>query len=240
MTSSAFPAPTPLADGFVFLSALQPAGTPAIVQHLRYATPENFTGRIVPGYHSHRVILTRPAAQALWEAQKVFVSKGFAIIVYDAYRPQSSVNSFIRWSEDDDHSQKAKYYPFVDKTCVFDLGYLAKRSEHTRGSAVDMSIIPLGTSLKTPVTIEPRTLSDGQKILFLDDGSVDMGCSFDFFGDVSHHPFRALSPEALANRQFLRQTMEACGFEAYEQEWWHYKFIHELYPETYFDFEIPA
>ena len=229
-----------LPDGFVFLNDLQPTGIPDIYASLRYATVENFTGKPVPGYDGQRVILTKPAAEALWRAQHEFVKQGYSLVVYDAYRPQSSVNSFIEWAMGTDQTQRSKYYPFIQKERVFELGYLAKRSEHTRGSAIDLSIIKLTSTLKHPVLVTERQLLDGTTILFLDDGSVDMGCSFDFFGEPSHHTFTALPTQILENRLLLRQTMEFCGFEAYEKEWWHYKFAREPFPDTYFDFPISA
>lgn len=106
---------------------------------------------------------------------------GYKLVVYDSYRPQKAVNHFIRWAEDPDAlKQKAKYYPYIDKSILFDQGYIAKRSGHTRGSTVDISILKLNENLK-PIDFKLRTLKNSQIIMLLDDGTEDFGSSFDLF-----------------------------------------------------------
>ena len=150
----------------------------------------------------------------------------------------------MAWAQDiGDQVQKELYYPNVNKADVFELGYLVEKSSHSRGSAVDLTVIPLSHvpafhASKGAETAEQRRLKDGRSITFLRDGSVDMGCHFDFF-DVAAHPVEDLvSDTAQAMRLYLRAHMVAEGFEPYDKEWWHFALANEPFPETCFDFDV--
>ena len=85
---------------------------------------------------------------------------------------------------------KFLYYPTLvgSKELLFEEGYIAKKSGHSRGSTVDLTIIRSGQYVHSPVTISQRTLSDNKTVIsFLDDNTVDMGSSFDLFHPASHH-----------------------------------------------------
>jgi len=223
---------TKLPEGFVFLTDVDPT----IIESVRYYTDQNFYGRRVPGYMTSRIICTKAAAERLKLVNETFKKQGYILVVYDAYRPQSSVNAFIRWSQDaHDQIAKAYYYPAVRKEDLFKLNYLAKRSGHTRGSTFDLTLIPLGQSVK-PIVYSQRRLKNGEIIPFLDDNTVDMGSSFDLFHSVSHHDTSLITDEQNKMRQWLRQTMKQYGFQEHPTEWWHYTLIDEPYPDTYFDF----
>ena len=58
---------------------------PGIQLDIRYATPNNFTGR--PLYPEARALLLPEPAQALARAHRALKEKGYGILVYDAYRP---------------------------------------------------------------------------------------------------------------------------------------------------------
>lgn len=75
----------------------------------------------------------------------------------------------------------------------------SKGSGHNRGIAVDLTIINLATG-----------------------DELNMGTGFDNFTDTAHHTFTWLPEEILQNREFLKSTMQQCGFKAYSEEWWHY------------------
>ena len=219
---------------FVYLSAIDPT----IIQSIRYFGHENFVGRRIDGYNKSTVILTQSAAVALKQAQNQFNKDGFTIVVYDAYRPQTAVDDFIRWSKDhNDILQKDSYYPRVDKEKVFDLGYVAEKSGHSRGSTVDISIMALGNSLQQ-IKIHKRKLNDNFQILCLDDGTVDMGSSFDLFDIASHFENDIIPDNYKHYRHYLKSVMKSHGFENYPNEWWHYTLVNEPYPRTYFDFAI--
>ncbi|MBM3886841.1 M15 family metallopeptidase, partial [Candidatus Dependentiae bacterium] len=205
---------------------------------IRYFSSENFVGSSIDGYKTSRIIMTKPTAEALSKVQKELLSEGYSLVVYDAYRPQKAVNHFVRWGNNEaDIKMKAQYYPNVDKKAVFDLGYVATKSGHSRGSTVDLTIIRVGEKLKIP-TFQLRSFETAQAIPFLDDGTVDMGSSFDLFDEASHHESTKIPEKYHTWRRYLRKKMEKYGFKIYQDEWWHYTLINEPFPATYFDFDI--
>ena len=227
-----------LPTGFVYLHDI----IPDIQVSLRYATEENFTGCIVDGYFSNVSIITRAAALALKQAQELLKEKGYELVIYDSYRPQKSVDRFVRWSEDPNDPQRTKdrYYPRTNKEEAFNLGYIAKKSGHTRGSTVDLTIIPIGKRVSNPVVPIQRTLNDNSMILFLDDGTVDMGSSFDLFDEASHTNNKLINEEHHQRRMIFKDIMEQVGFINHPKEWWHYTMKNEPFPETYFDFDVKS
>ncbi|MGI4775708.1 MAG: M15 family metallopeptidase [Janthinobacterium lividum] len=223
-----------LPNGFIYLRDIDPT----IIENLRYYSGENFIGRRVDGYKSNKVILTKEAAKSLSKVQKELLSNGYSLIVYDAYRPQKAVDQFVKWSEDSaDQINKNKYYPDVAKNDVFKLGYVAEKSGHTRGSTVDVTMIRSDSALKE-ITIHNRKLLDGNLAPYLEDGTVDMGTSFDLFGVASHHDSKLIEKKYLDLRNYLRTVMKENGFKEYQEEWWHYTLENEPFLEIYFDFDI--
>jgi zinc D-Ala-D-Ala dipeptidase len=137
---------------------------------------------------------------------------GYSLVVYDAYRPQKGVDHFVRWSEQpEDFKTKAEFYPYLDKSLIIPNGYVAAKSGHSRGSTVDLTIIPLGKSLHE-VKLFNYTLTDGTVILYRDDGSEFMGGHFDYFGEASHHDTPLVAPEEAEKRNLLRSVMQKHGF----------------------------
>lgn len=188
---------------------------PSLRLDLRYATARNLTGAPLAGYRAVRALLTRRAAEALGKALHALESQGYGLLVYDAYRPQKAVENFVQWSLlPEDGRTRADYYPGLEKQELFPQGYIARRSGHSRGSTIDL------------------TLTDAAGI------PLEMGSTFDFMDERSHHSCTALPAQVLARRRLLRETMEQAGFLAYENEWWHYRLADEPYPDTYFDFDI--
>ncbi len=209
----------------------------SIIMNLRYFGNENFTGQTVPGYKKKRILLTKKAALALACVQKNLKEKGFSLVVYDAFRPQKAVNFFKTWAKGPDLSCQASYYPGLSKPDLFKKGYVAEKSSHSRGSTVDVTIIALDKSLCVPKLVM-RKLKNASEVPFLDDGTVDMGGHWDFFHKVSWHDTTFITDAQRANREILRTTMKKNGFNEYAEEWWHYTFADEPYPDTYFDFDI--
>ena len=228
------------AKGFVYLSDVDST----IQVSMRYATTENFMGRVVPGYerNGNKAIMTRQAAEALADVQADVKKDGYSLLVYDAYRPQHVVDAFAAWGEDlGAVAKKLQYYPRVSKSQVFDLGYIARRSGHSRGSTVDLTLIKLEDSLHAVVETG-RTLEGGVAVKFLDDGTVDMGTSFDLFDEASHHENDLISDEAKERREYLKDAMLRHGFKILADEWWHYTLRAEPYPaaddSSYFNFPV--
>lgn len=237
--SSCFPLSEEIrAKGFVYLHEVDPT----ILVSLRYGSNENFVGKPIDGYKKSVVILTKQAAEALKEVQKDLKGDGYSLVVYDAYRPQRAVDNFMCWSVDpEDQLKKSTYYPRVDKADVFKLGYVAERSGHSRGSTVDLTIIELDKKLH-PVVPKDRMLLDGYTIQFLDDGTVDMGSSFDLFDVASHFKNNVIAERFEIVRTYLKRIMEKHGFKNYAEEWWHFTLKNEPFPassnDSYFNFPV--
>jgi D-alanyl-D-alanine dipeptidase len=209
-----------LPSGFVYLKDVDPT----ILQSVRYAGSENFLGRPVAGYEAETIILTEVAAKALSEVQRSLqmVSMGKnTLVVFDGYRPQTAVDDFIVWSKDPaDLKMKEEYYPNIpDKTKLFELGYIAAKSSHSRGSTVDLSIAMNGPA--------------GAPIEYL-----PMGSGFDVLDAVSHFDCPTIDEQSKLNRHMLRDLMVAHGFEPYDEEWWHFSLNDAPYPDTYFSFPV--
>jgi D-alanyl-D-alanine dipeptidase len=224
--------------GFVYLHEIDPT----IQVSLRYSSNDNFIGKPIDGYNQSVVIVTQQTAQALKKVQQDVRCEGYSLVIYDAYRPQQAVDHFVRWSEDStDQTKKAHYYPRVNKADVFELGYVAKRSGHSRGSTVDLTLIRLGQTVK-PIVEKKRTLLDGFIILLLDDGTIDMGSSFDLFDKASHFDNDLIPDEYKKLRAYLKSVMEKHGFTPYEEEWWHFTLQDEPFSRkldsSYFNFVI--
>ena len=224
-----------LPDGFVYISDLNPN----IIINLRYYGLINFVGSVVDGYKANRGILTKEAAEALNNAWKLLDNDGYNLVVYDAYRPQKAVDNFVRWANSTDYNQLMKllFFPFIDHDKCFDLGYIALKSGHTRGSTIDLTIIKKDTQLE-PLKYTSRSLTDDRIITYLNDNTVDMGSSFDLFDLASWSKTSLVNQTAQDNREYLINIMKQAGFNNYEQEWWHFTLANEPYPNTYFNFDV--
>jgi D-alanyl-D-alanine dipeptidase len=223
-----------LPSEFVYLSDVDST----IMVNARYFGSNNFLGRRVSGYVSPHLVCTKAAGKALHLASSIVAKMGYQLVVYDAYRPQRAVNEFIAWSNDaSDDIAKPFYYPNINKKDLFDLHYIAAKSGHTRGSTFDLTLIKMGQSVCT-IRVGQRTLKSGETIPFLDDGTLDMGSSFDLFHTVSHDGSPLIRSHEQANRLILRNAMTQAGFTISPQEWWHFTLQKEPFPDTYFDFVV--
>ncbi|MFF3644986.1 M15 family metallopeptidase [Streptomyces sp. NPDC002564] len=213
---------------------------PTIIQEMRYRTPHNFVGAPVDGYRQSMCILTRPAAKALHTAQRALLRKGYSLKVYDCYRPQRAVDHFVRWAEDlADERMKGEFYPRVDKSRLFEDGYIAAKSGHSRGSTVDLTVVRLPALPTRPyVPGEPLTPCFGPRSERFPDNSVDMGTGFDCFDTLSHTDDPRITGKQRANRDLLRNALSKEGFTNLPEEWWHFTHKPELFPDTYFDFPV--
>ena len=212
----------------------------SIKVNLKYYGSDNFLGRRVPHYKANKGIMTREAAIALSKAQKIFLSKGYSIVVYDAYRPDSSVKYFVEWMHDaKDMIRKKYHYPYVnEKKDMMDI-YISSKSGHSRGSTVDLSIIEINKELLAESVYEERQFN-GTIYPFNNDNTIDCGTSYDLMDPASwaDNNTIAFTEEQKKNRQFIREVMESVGFIILPEEWWHFTLRNEPYSENYFDFEI--
>lgn len=192
---------------------------PEVAVDMRYAGSDNFVGEPIPGYLAPKCLLTPPAARALARVQRDLAARGLGLRVYDCYRPQRAVDAFVRWTADaSDERTRARYYPRVEKSRLIEQGYIARRSGHSRGSTVDLTLVR-------------RDASGGVS-------EVDMGGTFDLFDPISHTDAPAVGGPARRNRQLLREAMERAGFENLPEEWWHYTLRDEPYPDRYGDVAV--
>ncbi len=172
-----------LPGGFADLAALDPT----IRLDIRYATANNFTKSQI--YDCPRCLLRQEAAEAIVKANKSLKSKGLTLKMFDCYRPRPYQQKL--WNK------------------VPDPNYVtppAKGSMHSRGAAVDLTIVD----------------SQGKEL--------DMGTPYDFFGEAAHTDYKRLSAQVLENRTLLRKTLEAVGFKGIRTEWWHFSYQKREYP----------
>ena len=189
---------------------------PGLLVDMRYHGEENFVGRRIAGYDAPVCLLTQEAATALAKVQALLQASGYGLKVHDCYRPVRAVADFAAWARDPaDEKRKADYYPNVDKSRLFELGYIAERSGHSRGSTLDVTLV---------------TSASGAE--------VDMGSRYDLFDTKSWPTDETVSADARANRLLLRDVMVANGFRPLKEEWWHFTLNDEPYPEMYFDFAV--
>lgn len=201
-----------LPNGFSYLKNI----APSIQKELRYCTNNNFIGIPINGYQENTIITTTLTAKALKKTQTKLLEKGLSLKIFDAYRPQTAVNHFVKWARIiSDTLMKHQYYPTINKKHLFKQGYISSKSGHSRGSTVDLTIIDLKTNKE-----------------------LDMGSPYDFFGISSHVNYQKLTKNQKENRQLLQKIMRDSNFRPYSKEWWHFTLRNEPFPKTYFNFPV--
>ncbi len=114
--------------GFVDLSA----AVPGIRTDIRYASANNFTEAVLPGYcPPGHAWLHGTAAGALAKVQADLAKDGLGLLVYDAYRPLRGTLGMVAWAER------------TDQVHLLDTGYIARRSGHNKGATIDLTVIRL-------------------------------------------------------------------------------------------------
>jgi zinc D-Ala-D-Ala dipeptidase len=213
---------------------------PSIILDIRYFSPHNFVGEKVDGYNAPKCYLTEKAAVELSNIQEELKVFSLSLKVYDCYRPQRAVNHFVRWAKEIDNIKtKKEFYSTVDKNNLFKDGYIASKSSHSKGSTIDLTLVPL------PVP-EQEAYNPGQPLqaCFMPvnkrfkDNSIDMGTGFDCFHELSHPGNNQVRLQQRINRMLLKTLMEKHGFKNYDKEWWHFTLKNEPFPNTYYDFIV--
>ena len=201
-------------SGFVLLSDY----VPHIIQEIRYFSTYNFIGERIDGYEEPCALLTKEAARALKAVSNEVIVHGYRLKVFDAYRPACAVKQFVLWGiEDQDIRMKQYFYPELEKQELFKKGYIAKKSSHSRGSAVDLTLLDMKTGKE-----------------------LDMGSPFDLFSEMSHPDSKEVTEEQYENRMLLQNVMVRNGFVPIDCEWWHFFLENEPYPDTYFEFPVSS
>lgn len=171
-----------------------------VAVEVRYFTANNFTGAPLPGYDANRAFLRKEAVAALARVQARLRRQHLGLLVYDGYRPVRATEEMVAWA-----TRVGRKVELVDG------GYIASRSRHNLGLAVDLTVIDLRT--KRP---------------------LEMGTPYDTFSEDAHTA--NATGEAAKNRKLLVDAMTAEGFENYDQEWWH--FLMRLPNEPRFDVPV--
>lgn len=154
----------------------------------RYAGPDNFTGAPLPGYNANRALLRREAAEALARVQHRLAAEGLGLKIWDGYRPVRATQAMVAWTER------------TNQTWLLDSGYIARRSRHNQGVAVDLTMVDLHSGVE-----------------------VQMGTPFDTFGDAAHTA--NATGTVKQSRAHLVEVMASEGFTNYPMEWWHFSVV---------------
>jgi D-alanyl-D-alanine dipeptidase len=158
-----------------------------ILVELRYATANNFTGAKLPGYEGNRAYLRGEAAAALALANADLRLEGYGVKIWDAYRPVRATEAMVQWAQR------------TGRTDLLRDGYIAARSRHNLGAAVDLTLVNAKTGQEIP-----------------------MGTPFDMFSRAAWT--KNASGVIAKNRQKLKTVMERQGFVNYPNEWWHFSY----------------
>ena len=188
---------------------------PDILLDIRYYSTYNFVGERINGYKESIALMTKEAANALKKASDYLKEKGYLIKIYDSYRPQRSVDHFVNWTKNNDTKMKKYFYPDLEKKDIIPKDYVASKSGHSKGSTIDLTLFDMNKGKE-----------------------IDMGSTFDFFGEISHPNYTNITNEQKKNRQFLIDSMKLFNFEVIDTEWWHFYLKNQPFPNTYFDFEV--
>ncbi|HML11855.1 MAG TPA: M15 family metallopeptidase [Xanthobacteraceae bacterium] len=222
-----------LPAGFVYLRAVDPT----IAQDIRYASTDNFVGRPLPGYGAAECVLRRDAALALKQVQADVAAQGLGLKVYDCYRPTRAVRAMAQWAGDGRGAGASKrFFPRLDKRNLFALGYIAMRSAHSSGTAVDLTLIaqPPAPAAAFEATASYGSCA-GEAAQRSPDNGLDMGTGYDCLDAASHTASGAVNAEQRHRRDLLVVAMRKRGFHNYFREWWHFSYGT---PAAYYDVPI--
>lgn len=205
---------------------------PSIRVEARYNSDWDFIGRPVAGYHANRCYLTQKAAQALAQVQKDVGAQGYSLLAFDCYRPQRAVDDFYAWTQapKDPEKMKSIFYADESRKDLFTRGYIAQKSGHTRGSTIDLTLVPLASRGPYKENVTDCRVTNSPT------SQLDMGTTFDCFSEKAYTA--NAQGAAKANREKLKAAMEKRGFKNYDKEWWHYTLDGEPYASDGFDLEV--
>jgi D-alanyl-D-alanine dipeptidase len=168
---------------------------PGIAVDLAYLGSHNLTGHRLPGYCREWALLLDPAARDLARVQRHLRRRGLGLLIRDAYRPARASRALVRWA------QRSGRPDLVGT-------YIARRSRHNTGSAVDLTLVRYATGRR-----------------------LRMGSRFDELS-ARANTLNATG-RALRNRLVLKAAMERFGFTGYWREWWHFE--HRIQGPRYLD-----
>lgn len=200
----------PLPEGFCYIKDF----APEVKFDIRFAGTDNIFGRKTNEYYKAVGISTIEMTKAIDKATLLLKNQDLRLLVFDAYRPQTTINAIVDWLNDDtDDGMKQAYYPNMDKSEMIDM-FFEPKSAYSRGSAVDVTIID----------------SNGYEL--------DMGTNYQFIDEKSAFDYNDLTDEQFNNREILRDTMIQAGLKPNDTLWWSFYLEDEPFPNQYFDFYV--
>jgi D-alanyl-D-alanine dipeptidase len=172
--------PQPVADSdFVDIKRIDPS----ILIDLRYAGPNNVVRR--PLYPPGMPALVRfSVAQRLVFAQKYLKAHGYGLKIWDAYRSKNAQEQLWEATRNDSYVADPKE------------GGIG--SMHTRGAAVDVTLVDLKGK------------------------DVPMPTEFDNFTPAAMLNYQGPNPVVRTNLKLLQKAMARAGFYGLRTEWWHF------------------
>ena len=209
-----------LPGGFVYLRDIDPT----ILQDIRYAGANNFIGRPLTGYGMAECMVKRQVGLALKAIQQELAKQNLSLKMFDCYRPARAVADMVAWSKDGKETTASKRYnPAFRKADLFRLGYIATRSGHSTGRALDLTLVDLAAD--NSARIDPsKTYADctAPAEARAPEASVDMGTGYDCSDVKAHAAAPSITPAQRRWRNMLRAAMARQGFVNYSKEWWHF------------------
>jgi len=197
---------------------------PTIIQDIRYAGGNNFVGRPLRGYEAAECIVRRDVALRLKAVQAELRPRGLSLKMLDCYRPARAVADMLAWSQDGSETPAGRRYnPGISKRDLFRLGYIAARSGHSAGAALDLTLVDLAAD--NSAVFDPTTdYADctAPAATRAPEGSVDMGTGYDCSDPKAHTAAPNLTKNQRRWRDELVAVMARQGFVNYAKEWWHF------------------
>ena len=205
---------------FVYLRDIDPS----IIQDIRYAGSNNFVGRPLRGYDAAECVVKREVAQLLHSIQQELAPQGLSLKMLDCYRPARASRDMVVWANNGRETPaERRYNPAFSKADLFRLGYIAERSGHSTGAALDLTLVDLKAD--NSAAFDPaRTYADctAPASARAPEGSVDMGTGYDCSDVKAHTAARSITPAQRRWREKLVLAMARRGFVNYSKEWWHF------------------
>jgi D-alanyl-D-alanine dipeptidase len=209
-----------LPGGFVYLRDIDPS----IIQDMRYATSNNFVGKPLRGYDAGECVVKREVGLALKNIQQELARQKLSLKMFDCYRPERAVADMVAWSKNGKETQAdRRFNPAFRKADLFRLGYIATRSGHSTGAALDLTLVDL--TADNSAKFDPtKAYADctAPAEARAPEGSVDMGTGYDCSDVKSHTAAPSITPAQRRSRNVLVAAMAKQGFVNYSKEWWHF------------------
>jgi D-alanyl-D-alanine dipeptidase len=225
-----------LPDEFVYLRDIDPS----IIQDIRYASANNFVGRPLAGYEAAVCVIKRGVGLRLKRIQQELSRQNLSLKMLDCYRPARAVADIVAWAKNgQETAAERRYSPQLSKTDLFRLGYIAKRSGHSTGAALDLTLVDL--TADNSAIVDPHKAYGGcttDASARAPEGSVDMGTGYDCSDVKAHMAARSITPAQRRWRKLLRDVMAGQGFVNYGKEWWHFSLPGA--GSVAYDFPIPS